>query len=444
VNIRVWLITVGEPLPTDGGNDRLLRAGILADLLHGRGYDVTWWTSTFDHVRKRHRFESDTTLDRKPGYRMILLHGAAYTKDVSLRRIVNHWGTARAFARLAEAEAPPDVVLCSLPTLELSVAATAYGRRHGVPVLVDVRDLWPDVIVDYAPRPFRWLARLLLAPMQRQARAACRAATGILGTTPEYVQWGLRHAGRGRGDFDGSFPMAYVATEPPPDALAAAEMFWRQHGLATERSEFVACFCGRIGHHNDFDTVIEAARRLRECGKGCRFVLCGTGGKLDHYRDRAKDLDNVIFPGWVGAADIWTLMRRSAVGLAPLREIDNYVHNLPNKPAEYFSAGLPVVTSLNTGVLRDLLDRHDCGLTYQNGEPETLVEALAKLLDDRERRDRMSANARALYRQTFVAEKVYGELADFMETVVGRFRGTGCPARPDGLGTPSCTQAPAS
>src|SRR5262245_53272534 len=121
--MRVWLVTVGEPLPTDGGTDRLLRAGILADLLHQRGHDVTWWTSTFDHVRKRHRFETDTTLDPKPGYRMILLHGAAYTKDVSLRRIANHRATGRAFSRLAEAEPPPHVVLCSLPTLELSVAA---------------------------------------------------------------------------------------------------------------------------------------------------------------------------------------------------------------------------------------------------------------------------------------------------------------------------------
>jgi glycosyltransferase involved in cell wall biosynthesis len=426
--MRVWLVTVGEPLPTDGGTDRLLRAGILADLVHRRGHDVTWWTSTFDHVRKHHRFESDTTLDIKPGYRMILLHGAAYTKDVSLRRIANHWGTARAFARLAEAEVPPDVVLCSLPTLELSVAATAYGRRHGVPVLLDVRDLWPDVIVDYAPRPARWLARLLLAPMERQARAACRAATGVLGTTPEYVEWGLRRAGRDKGEFDRNFPMAYVASEPPADALAAAEAFWRQRGLGPEWPAFIACFCGRIGHHNDIDTVVEAARRLQALGKDCRFVLCGTGSKLEYHRDIAKDLSNVMFPGWVGAAEIWTLMRHSAVGLAPLREIDNYTYNLPNKPAEYFSAGLPVMTSLNTGVLRDLLDRHDCGLVYQNGAPDTLVESLVALIDDPDRRRRMSANALDLYRRSFVAEAVYGGLIDFLETVANRHHSSAQPA----------------
>src|SRR5207247_1738128 len=124
VLMHVWLVTVGEPLPTDGANDRLLRAGILADLLHRRGHTVVWWTSTFDHVRKRHRFDADTIRDLEPGYRLVLLHGTGYTKNVSLRRIADHRATARAFTRLAEAQDRPDVILCSLPTLELSAAAT--------------------------------------------------------------------------------------------------------------------------------------------------------------------------------------------------------------------------------------------------------------------------------------------------------------------------------
>ena len=30
--MRIWLITIGEPLPIDGTNDRLHRSGMLANL----------------------------------------------------------------------------------------------------------------------------------------------------------------------------------------------------------------------------------------------------------------------------------------------------------------------------------------------------------------------------------------------------------------------------
>jgi hypothetical protein len=53
--MRVWLITVGEPLPLDGPGERMLRTGILAAFLAARGHEVVWWSSSFDHVRKRQR-----------------------------------------------------------------------------------------------------------------------------------------------------------------------------------------------------------------------------------------------------------------------------------------------------------------------------------------------------------------------------------------------------
>ncbi|MCL6590483.1 MAG: hypothetical protein K6U80_11060 [Firmicutes bacterium] len=35
--MKIWLVAIGEPLPTDGNNERLLRMGILANLLVARG-----------------------------------------------------------------------------------------------------------------------------------------------------------------------------------------------------------------------------------------------------------------------------------------------------------------------------------------------------------------------------------------------------------------------
>ena len=52
--MRVWLVQRAESTPhDDGGDRRLLRIGILADILQSQGHEVVWWTSAFDHVGKK-------------------------------------------------------------------------------------------------------------------------------------------------------------------------------------------------------------------------------------------------------------------------------------------------------------------------------------------------------------------------------------------------------
>ncbi len=148
--MKVWLVTVGEPLPVDGDNPRLMRTGILSGLLAAGGHEVLWWTSAFDHVRKRHRCAGDAETAAF-GYRIRMLHGGGYRKNVSVARFLDHRDVARKFRGFAGSEPRPDVILCSLPTVELCVEAVRYGGRERVPVVLDVRDLWPDLIAELAP-----------------------------------------------------------------------------------------------------------------------------------------------------------------------------------------------------------------------------------------------------------------------------------------------------
>jgi len=168
-------------------------------------------------------------------------------------------------------------------------------------------------------------------------------------------------------------------------------------------------------------TIIEAARKLKKQNRSFRFILCGSGDNFAYYKNLAIDCDNVIFPGWVGAADIWTLMRIASVGLAPYLSIQNFTMNLPNKPLEYLSAGLPIVSSLN-GVLRDLLLNYDCGVTYANGNSDDLVSTLVNLYDHPELIRKMSENAYALYKEKFIAEKVYNNMISHLELVCENYR----------------------
>lgn len=412
--MRIWLITVGEPLPVDGPNERLLRTGILADLLARRGHEVVWWTSSFDHVRKRHRESGGGRVSLSPNYRLILLRSCGYRRNVSPARILDHFLLARKFAAIAPREAPPDVILCSMPTIELALEAVRFGRRTGIPVVLDIRDLWPDIFLDLVPSWGRGIARIALSPWYRMLSEACGGATAVTGITEPIMEWGLGRAGRSRTGLDRDFPLGYAERSPAPGEIAEGRAFWEGKGVGAPEKEFRVCFFGTFGRQFDLETVIRAARLLEKGHRSIRFILCGSGDRFPFYRELAGGLSNMEFPGWVGALEIWTLMRLSHAGLAPYHNSPDFMASLPNKAIEYLSAGLPVVSCLK-GELEKLLDASGCGVNYSESCPEGLAAALAGLHDDRARLEAMAGNALRLYRERFMAEKVYSEMGVYLE-----------------------------
>jgi glycosyltransferase involved in cell wall biosynthesis len=413
--VRVWLVTVGEPLPLPPGA-RLLRTGLLADVLIRLGHHVVWWNSTFDVSAKAQRFDQDTRLLVSANYELRLLHSVGYRRNVSPRRLLEQEGVARKFRRLSRSEPRPDVILCSYPTLELCREAIQYGRSQGVPVVLDVRDLWPEAVVELAPAMLRPMARLSLRPLSSLARRLSGDATAITGVTREAVDWLLSRSGRRKTDLDRPFPPGYPESVPTPDAARDARRYWARLGITPDCDDFVVCFFGAITPSSELPTVLSAARLLHEQGYRFRFVLCGAGPKLAEWRGWSRTLDNVLLPGWVDAARIWTLMRMSQVGLACYVDNTNYRHVLSNKPVEYMSAGLPVVSS-NKGALRRLLDEHDCGVNYEGTDPSALARVLADLQDDPDRVHRMSVNATHLYQREFRAEQVYEAMSRYLEHI---------------------------
>jgi glycosyltransferase involved in cell wall biosynthesis len=411
--VNIWLITIGEPLPLPGADAFLLRTGRLAQKLAGRGHRVTWWSSDFDHLTKRYVTAAAGELALRPNLDLVLLHGAPYGRNLSLTRLRNHWQLGRAFRVRALHRPRPDAVLCSFPTIELSLEATRYGARAGVPVILDVRDLWPDIFVTAAPVYARLLARLALAPYFGAARRALAGADGIVAISEGYLAWGLARAGRGRGPRDIVIPLGYAPREADPAGEAAARAELSARGVDPGRQ--VCWFVGTFGRTYDLGPVIRAARGLwADDRRDLQFVLSGVGERDAEWRREASDLPNVVFTGWLDRRQIQAMLGLASVGLAAYAA--EAPQGLPNKLFEYLSAGLPVVSSLR-GETEVLLRDADCGVTYDAREPDTLRRAVARLLDEPGARDRLARNALAIFGAQFSAERIDDELLRYLEDV---------------------------
>ena len=412
----VWLVKTGESLPIDRGQ-RLFRMGMLAQSLVERGHSVVWWTSTFDHINKVQRATEDCVHLIEAAYEIRMLRSPGYSKNTSLARIADHLVLARRFREAVHRlGAKPDLIVCSYPTIGLAVESCDYGSLERVPVVIDIRDLWPDTFISACPACLRGVASAFLSFVKRRVRRSLRQATAIVGVTPDYVSWGVETAGRQRTPLDKDFPLVYTAEDPDPEEQVRAFEYWREQRIEPD-GELIACFFGTIGRHFDFETVVKAATILDAAQTPVRFVICGDGDDLAEIRKKAAHCSNIIFPGWVGRNEIWALLRLSSFALAPYMNTNTMARNIPNKIWEYLSAALPVITSLGGEVSRLLLE-NDAGFWYQNGDAKALADTVATLAHDAGLRLKMSENAKRVFSMLPSPEQVYRGFAEHLERTV--------------------------
>ncbi len=420
--MKIWLAHVGEPLPIDADNERQLRMSLFAQMLAAQGHEVVWWSSTFDHTHKRQRFPRDESVPVSDSLKLRLIHARPYAANISLDRLVNHYQVARGFERLAAqvgADELPDVIFATMPTVELAAAAARFGRERGIPVVVDVRDLHPDIYLSLVPPIARPIARIALAPLYRDLRIALKQASGLIAIAPSFLDWALQHAGRTRRDTDAVYPLAYPelnATESELDA-AAAEL--EASGVREDRR--IVWYVGTFNRWIDLGTVIESARILaREGNEEIQFVLSGSGGFDAEWRAQAASLPNVVFTGWIDIPKIIRMRNIAWAGLAPYQP--GFL-TVGNKLFEYMAGGLPVLLSIG-GDAKKIIEEHDAGIAYEGRNPASLAAAIRSMLVPGVQA-RIAANSLEAHRRHYSAESVYANMAEF---VLG-FAGAGAHGR---------------
>jgi len=420
--MNFWIIHAQEPLPEASkiATRRLWRSNTLAEMLAARGHQVVRWRSSYSHYEKRYLVDGPLNV-RFENYKFQFLVGPSYRCHVGHARVRHHREIANQFAAIAaKSDHRPDVIhVCNVP-IELCRAAVDFGVKHGVPVVIDVRDLWPDLFLDLVPKAlslFRPFVKLCLLSHYRNAAYAMQRATAITGITRPFVDWGLRLGNRRATEVDQVFHMSY------PDLRGSATYGRSDQDVATKLNlmadDIVCCYFGAVGYQSDFETLIRAARLVEGKSK-LKFVICGHGPKLSSLRSKAKGLANMIFPGWLEAKEVNALMGIATVGLIPFKEKDNYVLNMPNKFSEYLSGGLILACGLR-GEMARLIDQHRCGFVYPTGD----AVALARKLDELTRLssvevDVMRENARLLFQSQFNYKIVYRRLCDYLEQLPAR------------------------
>ena len=416
--MRIWIYKLSEPTPWDSKNfgERKYRYSMLVDALAQAGHEVVWWTDDFNHYAKErgHRFGRDHFEVVANGISVRWIHSPGYVRNISFRRFSDHRIVAKKMLDDAKNWPRPDIILGAMPTDTMCSVSIQLGERYGVPVVLDVRDQWPDIFYSQIPKIFRPGVWLFTRAMVSRVRRAFESASAVTGNTEAFVRWGLNKAGRFKTPLDRAFPVGYEKLEAAKSSTEAAETFWRRFGIERSDGVLKVCFLGAFSKMYDFKPVFEAASLLLDEKRRIKFILCGAGEKLESLRHRRPALSNVVLPGRVSGEQLRFLLGASDLSLAPYIDDKNFRDNIANKPAEYLAHNLPVLSPIR-GLLTELLEQYDCGRVYENGTDLAMIIRLFQ--DNPQFLNKSKKQAGVLFNEKFDAREIYREFSHHLERI---------------------------
>ncbi|MCJ7674369.1 MAG: glycosyltransferase family 4 protein [Sedimentisphaerales bacterium] len=321
------------------------------------------------------------------------------------RRMLKFYQFARLAARVGKNLAAPDVVFATHTPLTVGLAGIALSRHFGVPFVFEVRDLWPEALVNVGalrnPAAIWWLSRM--------ARKIYARAEHIVALSP----------GMKEGIVRTGVPAEKVSVIPNASDLDLFRpdldgSIWRERlGLG---DRFAAVYFGAMGLANGLEYVIEAARILAERGsRHIVLVLHGSGGKRPDLEKMARGygLTNVIFSDLVpDKAEVARIVAACDVCMIIYRAAKEHTWS-PNKMFDSLAAGKPVLVNV-PGWLGETIESNNCGRCIDPSQPVALADALEELAADSRLCQQMAKNARELAEREFARDK----LAERLERVL--------------------------
>lgn len=411
----VWILSDCEPLPCDD-NPRLMRDGQLAEYLSENGWNVVWWAPSFNHGTKKDRFSNTTEIRINQYEKLVALHSPIiYRKNTSVKRVFFYKCLVKELRKSFKENKNPDIILCSWPTQSFAKVALKYGAENDVPVVLDVRDLWPDIFTRAFPDKVKGIGSIALAPLKNQAKRLLRKADSIVSVTPAGLNWGLEKAGRKKRSTD---RVIYIGYKDQQLDETENHVFEEWDKLSVNSGTWNITYFGTFSDSTlDMVTCIKAFRKFSERHKEARLILCGAGDAEEKFKAAAGGNEQIIFPGWCSNEQIKSVLSISDVGLYPFKNLEDFKDAFGNKIIGYMAASLPVMTSLE-GFPKEYINKYGFGEIYLEGSVESCEETLELFYSDENKKSIMGRRARERYEKDFSTSVVNNQFTELFNSLI--------------------------
>jgi glycosyltransferase involved in cell wall biosynthesis len=313
-----------------------------------------------------------------------------------------------ALAGLFLARGRYDAIYATSPPLFVGGAALALSYLRRIPLVFEVRDLWPESAVAMGelsnPRAVA-LAGKLEEMCYNRARSVVVVTDGIRRRLEE----------RGFGGKVVLIPNGANTELFRPDEDVGAAL---RVELGMEE-KFLVLYAGIHGLAQGLETVLQAAQQLQGVPQ-IHFLFVGEGprkAELVNLRNQLK-LANVTMLAERPRSEMPAFLSAADIVLVPLRRLDLFRGALPSKMFDAWACGCPIILSID-GEARQVLEQADAGIFVEPEDVGQMAQAIQQLQADPRRLLRYGRNGRrfveAHYSRQVLAMRLEGVLLDIVK-----------------------------
>ncbi len=375
------------------------------------GHDVTVITCVPNHPRgeifpgHRNRLLQEARVD---GIRVIRPWTYVTPNEGFLKRMLNYLLFAFAAVLASLRVDRPDVVVATSPQFFVGIAGAAIAALKRRPFVLEVRDLWPDSIVQLGQLDDRRLIRILEWVETR----LYRRAAGIVVNTRAFIDHiAARGVARERIELIYNGIDAALFAPRPRDAALL-----RRHGL---EDRWLVAYVGTLGLAHGLTTVLDAAERMRDRTEVV-FLFIGDGADRARLEGEARrrGLDNVRFLGLLPRAEVPAWIASIDCLLVMLRDLPVFATVIPSKIFEFCAQERPVVVAAR-GEIRRLVEEAGAGFVIDPEDGAQLAAAIEQVRADPAETAARARAGREWVEKSFQRDALARSMASFLERVAG-------------------------
>jgi len=301
----------------------------------------------------------------------------------------------------------PDIIIATSPPFFVGISGYLISRIKRVPFIFEVRDLWPDSIVQLGQiknklviKILEWLEKFLY----KKARHLVVVANSSIG---EIVKKGILKE-----------KISVYKNGVNTDVF---KFLKSDEGLKEKlviKNKFIVSYIGTLGLSHAIDRVLVAAQILSNISE-ILFLIIGSGAEKDNLLIKADELNlkNVMFLDPVAKNEVPNYYSISDILLVPLKNLDIFRKVIPSKIFEIMSMSKPFIVSID-GEVRNIVEESGSGIFALPADPVDLKDKILLLKNNPEMCLKLGVNGREFVKKNFSRDLIALDYLKMLSSIV--------------------------